>query len=66
MKEDKLYNIGDYKRLKMQGNSSFEYFYYKIDKSKNSSWESMEERELRLQREKVAAREVKIDLILKK
>jgi hypothetical protein len=66
MKEDKLYNIGDY------GNSSFVY-YYKIDKSKNSSWESMDwneewekVRELRLQREKAAAREVKIDLILKK
>ena len=65
MKEDKLYNIGDY------GNSSF--VYYKIDKSKNSSWESMDwneewekVRELRLQREKAAAREVKIDLILKK
>jgi len=67
---DKYYDLGSYIKVDKYGNTDYygmfdDLLRYKADKSEKRE-ETPEERESRLLREKAAAREVKIDEILKK
>ena len=67
---DKYYDLGSYVKADKYGNTDYYSLFsdllsYKADKSEKRE-ETPEERESRLLREKAAAREVKIDEILKK
>ena len=67
---DKYYDLGSYVKADKYGNTDYygifdDILRYKADKSEKRE-ETTEEREARLLREKAAAREVKIDEILKK
>jgi hypothetical protein len=67
---DKYYDLGSYVKADKYGNTDYygifdDILRYKADKSEKRE-ETPEEREARLLREKAAAREVKIDEILKK
>ena len=64
---DKYYDLGSYMKVDKLGFPSNElYKYYKAYKSEAKREETPEERDARFLREKAAAREVKIDEILKK
>ena len=69
--KDKYYDLGSYMKVDKLGFPSYNdinelYKYYKTDKSEAKREETPEERDARFLREKAAAREVKIDEILKK
>jgi hypothetical protein len=66
--QDKYYDLDSYMKIDKYGNTSeiYDIFdYYKIDKSKIVE-ETTKEKEARLLKEKVEARNTKIDQILKK